>query len=358
MNIKKYIFLTMVLMAGVVAIFSGNNDAVALDSETTNVSVEISAQTWIDISPDMVRWESVNPGAKSATFKDMETDIEGIEGFNIRNIGSNNISRIWFNATVPSAANSLYSDIYNTNDLTKYNTGNFISLSRADCTGNPLNKRRCGGASITDGDYFYPNKVEYAETVINDTNNIVAGSRVPYLNLSTERNVTVGRIRDGQNEYFWAIYAGVGVGFDCSSSEPSISLGKVPHNDTNVGTIDLRRTTAGSDTIMTGLAGTTYKTSTRRGTTIGSGRWLNTSITVSANCRNITVVQWNKDEGTTADDNNYWITTAATASIGLAYTDTNYILPGEYYTAWVYLQLPYGVPDGIMETGTLTVIAS
>ena len=356
MNTKNFVLLSVIVIIS--ALLLVNNGYAENDFAETNVSVSVAAQTWIDISPDKIRWESVNPGAKSTSFKDLETDVTGIEGFNIRNIGSNNISRIWFNASYASASNKLYEDIYNTNDLTKYDTGNFISLSKPDCTGNPDAKTVCGGSTITDNDYFYPNKVEYAEAVINDSNSVTNGSMIPYLNLTKTKNVTTGRIRDGKNEYFWAIYAPAGEGWNCSidsTNPPIFVVGKNPHNDTNVGSIDLR--SGSSDVYEKSL--TTTTTDSLRGITMGDsdGRWKSTTVSVSADCKMIKVIQWNKDFAISGDNKNYWITSSAT-SAGQAYADTGWVLPGEYYTAWTYLQLPYGVPDGTMTAGTLTVLAS
>ena len=105
MNILKYsgIIATIMVLAAIYTISSVSAaPATADDSEDLNVSVQVASQTWIDISPDHIRWYNVNPGADSTNFTDMDTtgsSTTNHAGIVVRNIGSTNIKTVWFNAS-------------------------------------------------------------------------------------------------------------------------------------------------------------------------------------------------------------------------------------------------------------------
>ncbi|MCK5040587.1 MAG: hypothetical protein KAR87_06480 [Candidatus Aenigmarchaeota archaeon] len=373
MNIKKYIknytFLAVIASIGILFLCSTSNVVAEEGSfALTNVSVQVADVTWIDISPDMVMWHSVNPGAYSTNFTDLETSTTDHRAFVIRNIGSSNITKIWFNATYPSASNTLYSDIYGTGDLALYDTANFVTVSVADKTGND-------SAIRDDNDkYFFINKVEYAEAVYNISGsswNLIEGNAVPYVKFDNPTDygsagadtLSVGRIRDAKNEYFWVLVANP-TEHNCSNTGgtnyPEFFVGIVPHNQTNVGDIefesDCDQTTCYQSSNMGSDA-----TNDRALLAVddGEGRWQNVAIATMANCRGIYAIQWNRDMAGVAGNNNknYWITDVA-ATPGEGKVDSTGVSPGEYYTAWVKLALPYGVPTGTLQTGTITVLAS
>ena len=373
MNMKKYIknytFLAVIASIGILFLCSTSNVVAEDDFATSNVSVQVADVTWIDISPDTVLWHSVNPGAYSTNFTDVETSTTDHRAFVIRNIGSSNITKVWFNATYPSASNTLYSDIYSVGNLSKYDTANFVTVSTADRSGN--------SSSIRDDNdnYFFINKKEYAEAVYNTTGSgdwlLIKGQAVPYLKFDTPANyaglvhsgstLSTGRIRDAKNEYFWVLLSNVNTD-NCSGSGgagnyPTLYVGILPHNQTDVGDIKFDVNCIAGDTCY-GTSGSGPRNDMAL-MQVGdsSGRWKSNTIATMDNCQGIYVIQWNKDLALASDNKNYWITATA-GTLGQGTLDGNGFLPGEYYTAWVKLALPYGVPTGTLNTGTITVLAS
>ncbi len=370
----KFIGMLALLVAMTAILATSNVSAdVADDSEDLNVSVEVASQTWIDIAPDHIRWYNVNPGADSTNFTDEERGTTNHEGIVIRNIGSTDIKTVWFNASYPSSLP------YGTGTLGNYDTANFVLLSQADIDGN--------NSDQTDlVRYYYINKKEYPEAersyIDADTYDIVAGRNIPYLQTmhpetSSDKNVTIGRLRDGENEYFWALLENDNS--DCnrtagSSEHPTFRIGLAPHNETYVGDIDL---TAGCEAGLTCEEITTWN---GQGDDyyygvldLDSNRWKGAVVKLDIDCQGITFVTWNKDLAmdtiTNPADNsaNYWLANATSYSgsnfpqgvdLGDDSRSTEVLAPGEYYTGWLKLRLPWGIPAGYLDTGTITVLVS
>ncbi len=355
------------LVVALAAIFSFSNVNAAQDSEDLNVSVEIASQTWIDIAPDHIKWYNVNPGTDTTNFTDEERSTTNHEGIVVRNIGSTRIYTVWFNATYPSSLP------YGTGTLSNYDTANFVLLSQADIDGNSSDQTELNR-------YYYINKVEYAESertrIDASTYNILYGRNIPYLQTvhpTTTANVTIGRLRDGPNEYFWAIEEDEGG--ECNATgtdtDPAFYIGLDPHNDTHVGDIDLSST---CETLGTCEDITSW-------TEIGDeyvgylsetvNRWKGAVVILGTDCKSVKLVTWNKDLAgdRIAADANYWLANSSTnypsagdfpqgTDLQADTVSSEYLAPGEYYTGWLKLRLPWGIPEGTLNTGTITVIAS
>ncbi len=355
---------------------SADSGPAAEDTEDLNVSVIVSSQTWVDISPDHIRWQDVNPGADSVNFTETEHGTYDHEGITIRNIGSTDIKTVWFNASYPASLP------YGTGALSNYDTANFVLLSKADIDGN-------NSAEMSDTDYYYINKKEYAEAerVYQDaeTYSVEYGRNIPFLQTfhpTEAANVTIGRMRDGANEYYWALQEGDDG--DCNSTNdagtpPKFAIGLKPHNETTIGDIDL------ADSECEATRGTCEYIASLEG--LGDGyyygfldndtnRWAGSVVRLDTDCKGVSFVTWNKDYaldklaiGGLADGSaNYWLANTSTTYSGTAFpqgtnladdtTSPEVLAPGEYYTGWLKLRLPWGVPEGTLNEGTITVLVS
>jgi len=292
-------------------------------NDTIRLWVRVSQKTMVDIQPDNLGWDGVQPGT--------ETNASQLAGWptkkpavQLENIGSTNISRIWFNASYPS------SNPFGGGRASDYNAGNFVVVKRNTSSTAP---------------YFFPNLIEYNE------------SEMIYLQLPpTNGPWAHGRFRAANKEYFWAVNVSGG---NCSRSQ--FIIGKTPHNISQLGTVDLRACDAG----LTAELGTDCRRGTLARTTrapyTGNNLWgwadMYLGLNGAANRLNYTVaVYWNCSR--TAKVMFYhWNKDAPGALEGAAhpeYFSSTTLKPGQHIIGNVKLRIPYGTAYGNI-TGSLTV---
>jgi hypothetical protein len=273
-------------------------------SATISITVTISEVTAVTITPDALVWSNVAPGSSG-----IPTAIL------IENIGSTNISKVWFNASYPQNLP------YGSSDFTLHDAGNFVVIKR----------------NQTGELWYHPNLVEYNESELIYLTLPAAGTNL----------LTHGRFRDGQSEYFWAIKNDSAGG--CTNG--TLYMGVVPHNSTQQGTIDL--SSCALTLMQTGVAGCRNGVLTRFNGTWGYGdvmvgrdgganTGMNYSIMVRDNCRQVFFYKWAID-----------LPTATGSSNDVAFANST-IYPGGNMIANVNVNVPYGVPTG-SKTGALTV---
>jgi hypothetical protein len=273
--------------------------ATANATDTVTVAVTIDEKSIVDINPAILNWSTpIEPG-KNGTHQDIQ----------IENMGSVNITNVWFNVTQPSAGDPFGSAI-----STKYDAGNFIAISE-------------------DGqnDYYFVDRLEWNAT-----------SRIIYLTLPAANLEDYGRFRNSSFEYFWALTHG-GKADNCTNG--TIYIGTTAHTQTQTGDTDL---TDNGETI-----------------TNVDGNWgyANVSIggmfmcaAVNRICEQVRAYKWNMDApGASSCDNAEYFHDG---------TASGEVAPGSSVYANVRPHVPYGVyynssatyPGQI--TGTLTVLVA
>lgn len=281
--------------------------------------VNVSEKTMVDIQPSQLSWLGVEPGTQTDASQAWGTPKEAIQ---IENIGSTNISRIWLNTSYPS------SSPFGTADPSAYDTGNFAVV-----------RRNSSGES-----FFFVNRVEYNE------------SELIYLQLPA--GYAHGRFRSANKEYFWAIDASDG---NCSDSD--FRIGKQPHNQTQLGTVDL---TGVCDT-LTGTGAQECRAGTLTPTTqspyTGNNQWgyANLFVGPNSNYENYTVaVYWNCSSYVKAMFYHWNMDAPGAQELGAdsfhMYFSTTTLTPGANIIANVKLRVPYGTVAGNI-SGTMTVQA-
>ncbi|MFH1788332.1 MAG: hypothetical protein ABH834_03015 [Candidatus Altiarchaeota archaeon] len=285
-----------------------NAQANQTKTDTVSISVTVAQKTLIDVSPTTLSWTNVDPGS----FGDEN-------GFVIENVGSTNISYLWFNSTYPSSMP------FGSGDNASYNAGNYVQIRQN-----------------SSGEMYYPvDRWEYNET--------------PLIYLTTPSSYAAqGRIRLGNVEYFW--FTELNGADGCNDTAARFYIGESAHNQSQDGTIDFDE--ASYDTLTTGDS-----FDVRRGVFEGvSGEWgwadvvigttaagTNVTVAVNGTCDIVRFYHWNKDApGGTAAGNTFTE----------YFSDTsNRLSPGETRIANVRVAVPFGVHAGAQTPGTLTVIA-
>jgi hypothetical protein len=309
------VFSSLFLLAGLAS--AANVTA----NDTIQLWVTVAEKTMVDIQPDILAWQNVPPGSETLASQAYGFPREAIQ---IENIGSTNISYIWFNNSYP---NSLP---FGSGDPSAYDAGNFVIV-----------RRNQSGA-----DWFFPNRVEYNE------------SQVIYLQLpAPESDWAHGRFRSANKEWFWAVnYTTVGSSRICNES--NFRIGKVVHNQSQLGSVDLRTCDAG----LTATGGNPCREGGLSATVAapyanGEWGWADLYIGDDSNYQNYTVaVYYNCTEKVTAMFY-HWNKDAPGAQEGAVhpeYFHATKLNPGEHIIANVKLRIPYGTAAGNI-TGALTV---
>jgi len=289
-------------------------------TDKLDIFVTISNLTMVDINPANLTWGNIPPGTESNSTYAAAGNKEAIQ---IENIGSTNITNIWFNTSQPDVMP------FGSGDINNYDPGNFIIIKRN-----------------TSSNWYFVDRKEYNE------------SELIYLSLpggggSGVAGMAHGRLRSADSEYFWVMNVS-----DGSCNDTRFWIGNDPHSQSQTGTVDF---TACGDP-LTG-AGTAGDCRTGTFTPILGGTYgvLNLSLDSSAS-ENYTVItpgvcagnnvsvrfwHWNKDApGATGGSNSFQ-----------EYFHVGALTPGEHIIANVKIRVPYGTMAGTLPTGSLTVIA-
>lgn len=283
--------------------------------DTLAIYVNVTELTMVDINPANLTWINIPPGTESNSSYTASGNKEAIQ---IENIGSTNITNIWFNVSQPSVMP------FGSGDINNYDPGNFIVIRR----------------NTTGAKFYFVDRKEFNE------------SELIYLTLPGGE-VVHGRLRSANHEYFWVMNVTDGT---CNDTE--FWIGNSPHNQTDTGTVDFTQA-CGS------LTGTVTE-DCRTGNFVPSSdnQWgiLNLTVGSSASGENYTVItpmnctgnnvtirfwHWNMDAPGSSGSSNAF----------QEYFRTTPLVPGEHIIVNVKIRVPYGTIAGTLPTGYLTVIA-
>ena len=295
---KDYLVLGLMVIFAM-ALFSASTAALTANStDNSTVNVEVAGQIMIDVSPAELSWtgsDAINPGAVSSSGGNIGNGIWALE---IENIGSINVTAIWFNTTAES------SNPFGTGSTNAYDAGQFVKISRTQS-----------------GTYYYADKVEYNQ------------SKVPIYVTNPASTALSGRFRDANHEWFFAVVPGT----DCSDGTLYVAgdtgsgtaLASA-HNESQTGDVDLTDGEAGH-TITSGVTNVTIN---------GEAY----DVVVPADCSKVTFKHWDYDVPGGAQVAEYF--------------NTGTFTPGNLTEAYVKAYVPYGVHYGSVKTGYLTVLVT
>ncbi len=305
-QIKFYSILFFALFVVVMLSSTGPKETNAFDINVTGnatVTLTIASKTMIDITPQVLDYTSQDPGTAVENYTYNSLNLSQIQ---IENIGSTNLTNVWFNTSQPTVRP------FGTGVVTNYDAANFLAIKNS-----------------TMSNYAFVDRLEF-----NHSTDIV------YLTLPTNYQ-RQGRLRVGPDEYFWATASGEtenpcnGTG----SGNDYIYIGQTAHTIDSTGDIDL------SDEVgryNIDVSGDSNWGLVENGLTVGGVPY---SVAVSADCSQVRFYRWNADAPG-----------ASTSGLDEIYSSTP-LYPGDSFAVDLRLYVPYGVPEGAVTNGTLIVLA-
>jgi len=303
---KKEILISIMVCALIMA-FTQLTPA-ATDDEGSTITLEVGAETMIDLTPASFSWtggEAVSPGQFGA-----------IKQAQIENIGSRNLTEIWFNVSQPTG------NPYGSGNNGSYVASNFVWIAKET------------------GNYFAVDRKEYNETrsliylTDDDSNSPPNSTKYAY-----------GRFRNATGDYFWMFDKSSG---DCDGA--NFYVGDVAHTQTATGSVDFSTCDAG----LNNAPGTNCRIGALTAASVSNYCYADVNIggdnyTIAVDnttLDNVRWSHWNQDlPGADAATNDETF-----------YTGTLY--PGNSTVANITVVVTYGVAQGILGSGTLYVIAS
>ncbi len=272
-------------------------------NDTITISINITGKTMVDINPSSLTWNGSNiyPGSVA----DNTTEANNYGNIWIENIGSTNITKIWFNNSYPLERP------FGSGDPDVYDPANFVVI-----------------ANTSSSSPYFINRVEYRE---NDSMYI----SIPNTASASAPEDMFGRFRNNSYEYFF-IVEGTN-GNNCT--EGTLRYSTDPHTKDSTGDTNLADNT--------GYVLQSVNDWSVTNVTFGSETYC---FAVHYDCSKAMFHKWNAD--------------APGAGTGLcsnvpSYFDSSPLVPGDLAKAWIKAYIPYGVPYwstlGGASGGTLTV---
>lgn len=279
------------------------------DSESAPVSVNISAKIMVDISPATFSWGA--PGANAlypGDIADNDSEVNNFYALQVENIGSRNISYVWFNASVPSETP------FGRGSSDYTNSGNYITLSN----------------SSSDAFYFI-NRLEFNVTTqlvyLTDPSGNMPPDASSYM---------YGRLHNASSEYFWFIN-------DAAQTNDStwIRIGKNPHSKTSIGSVDFNDSSQFDQIDLLHWENYAYAD-------VDSGSLDGYCIAVSDDNR-VYFSRWNKDAPFHLCSN-----------VKYSWDKTVHgpLVPGDSFSMKIKAYIPYGIYEGASQAGTITVLVN
>ena len=279
------------------------------DSESANVSVSVNTNTMVDINPAAFTWTGVDPGGVG----DNDTELNKFFALQIENIGSENITHVWFNATYPTSSPFGVGSAANTD------SGNYIVLSNS-----------------TTESYKFINRVEYNATTTLVYLTDPEGALPP-----DNTRFVYGRIHNSSNEYFWMINKSA-TGF-CNGTA-TLYIGNTSHHKTQTGTANFQTGDVESFTL------TIHPDDQDWGyTDITTGPFNGYCAAVTSDCSRLFLSRWNADlPFNLCGNSGYAWDSAANGDL----------TPGESFYMKIKAYVPYGIYEGASGTGKITAIVN
>ena len=277
--------------------------AFAAPNDTVTVNVTILAISRIEVNPDTIHWVNVEPGASSGSPQFLD----------IKNTGSMNVSQIYAYAdTITDESQRPYG----IDNSTYYAAGGLIVFKNS-----------------TFANFSFAGRLEWNWTS-NISNLVRAGVTSP---------VSYGFFKNTSSEYVWLVGNGTPAegdpetGIFCNDTNAQFAISDIADN----GTVSTRTPVATSITRNAGDENYGYFSDNR-----ASSPLFRNCIAISADCTKIYIYRYDKRSGFTGCLNSRYI-----QEDNFAPSD-----PAHQLTMDIYA--PYGIPDGMLNVSTFTVMAT
>ena len=204
------------------ALDSGDN----LENETADVDVRVTSKVAIDITPEDLNYPFVDLGEQETISN------ESHESVTIVNTGSEAIDRVWVNTSAPQ------DDPFGESDATQFDAGNFFQINISESA---YDKYSALNANDAPSSYHYVNRVEYMFQDENEVPNfIVAPNGTGEVTTSTgtaPSEIEKGALRVGGEEYYYVLLEDPSGGCD-GNGDSQLRLAETPFTSSQQGTID------------------------------------------------------------------------------------------------------------------------
>jgi hypothetical protein len=297
-------FFGLLFIGSVSAQFGGN--LTVDDNESADITVNVSSKVMIDITPASFTWSPVDPGSVG----DSNDEANGYYAIQIENIGSQNITHVWFNATYPT------NNPFGVGSNAETDAGNYVVLSK----------------NTSSDEFWFINRVEYNTTAelvyLKDPDGNMPPNASKYI---------YGRYRNASNEYFWMIDANS----NCNASGTAIYIGNTSHSKTLTGTTDF---TSGDK--WTGSM-STYENYGYDD--IDGGPLNGLCVAVDSTCTRVFFSRWNADAPFHKCTNvNYAWDSAVDGQL----------VPGDSFAMKIQVYVPFGIYEGQSNAGKIFAIVN
>ncbi|MFT4892377.1 MAG: hypothetical protein ACI8Z7_000149 [Candidatus Nanohaloarchaea archaeon] len=298
------------------------------DSDNSTVTVDVASKVAVDISPSDISYGAIDPG--SAVLESNSSSVGGPVGaVEIENIGSENITQVWLNTSVPN------DNPFGTGLAQEYDAGNFIEV------------KPTGEANTVSGvsKFKYINRKEFNET--GDLSYVFTpedGGEWKY-----------GRFRVGSQEYFWAVNTTGTPGTCQTDGSDDFLVGQNAHNKTNTGSTDFTDLADISEYGLTN-AGSGDAEALATGVTVGDRNY---DVLVECGDPTYTVrSSYNVNALGAPDLVNDGSAVSHILNATEATDASQELQPGEYFGINTSIRVPQGVPSNAGITGQLRVLVN
>ncbi|VVB52455.1 Uncharacterised protein [uncultured archaeon] len=328
--------VTALLLCGILFLINpAESQALQVNStDSSTVSVSISSVTNVNIDPNALSYSGCTPGADCVNTSESSKFF----AMQIENIGSHNITHAWFNVSQPTARP------FGTGLATSFDAGNFVVLQNesGDYTAP-------AGGSL---DFLWVDALEYNETrnlvYLTDPDGVIPPRLDRYM---------IGRFHNASYEYYWMLQNGTG-GL-CNTSDTKLYIGITPHTKTLQGSIDF--SVAGNRQLVTLTTdgGQGWAVGAIAGTGGANTRLGPYCVAANSACSKVRIYRWNMEApgATNAACTQALYFVGATTDTQSRYTTAPF-LPGTSRVVNIRIRVPFGVYEGSVTQGTLTVIVN
>jgi hypothetical protein len=335
--------ITLALLVTAIAAGLTASGSAVTNSEDGTIEVNVTSTTKIDLSPNTLDYNNVEPGTN------VTESVNGYEGIEVENKGSTNVTKIWVETTEPADRP------FGTGLASEYDAGNFIQLKT---------KGQAGSKNAPDAGFHYAGRRSYNES-----------NKLSYVTEPTdEGEIRYGRFRSANETFFWAINqsgsGGTGGNTCTGGSGAWLKIGNDPHSKDSIGSVDFSDTSE-FDAYNLSIAGAG-----------NAGRADNVNFKTyesASNEKQYSAFTWCGDSGTPGSSNATFVsfrrydrqqvfnsgTDYSTASNSLQNLlsatgpdQPQALKPGEHFTVKTRMSIPFGVATGEVGSGTLTLYAS
>lgn len=334
--------LVLLAIATFIGMASTATAADVNDTETTNVTVTVNAETALDVKPDDLQYGSADVGTL------VNVSDNGFDAVKVENTGSEDIMQVWLETTKPST------NPFGQGDTGAHDSANFLKVKPRDANASEI--------VGDDTDYQYITRAEFFES---DMPLIQTGDD---WDSSGYGDFLTGRLRFGDDEFNYVLAKSTEGGTCNGGNSPSakIRIADTPNTPSALGTYDF--SDDGSDYTeynITEVGQTPYGVTQSTVTlTMSDGDTEDYDLLTACN-----------DGGTAADFdeehvlvNRYDIQAgesddlqssdgSTTEQIFRSGTEANDLNPGQSFTLDIAVQVPRGVPAGQLSEGTMSILA-